>query len=702
MTPFEFLINLAETISVFMALTFMYGLALSVARGWPAALQGLFQGVVFGLFGMLTMLKAVELVPGFLFDAQVIIVAAAGITGGWIPAAIAGALVALCRLFLEGSGVLAGILTICLAGGMGYGLHVYHRRQGTPVGWRTLALLGMGTAALMLLKSTMLPGPALPAVTFGPVAVLVPAGTLLLGLMLLYQKRHDEVEAAQRESGERYHSVVAAMSEGMVLQDEKGVIITCNRSAEQIFGCPASQLIGHTSIAVGWSAIGENGSPIPVQHHPASVTLLTGEPQFNVMMGVYRPDQCLAWLLVNSYPVFSNDRTKPCAVVTTFADVTERKAAQESLQRERHLLRTLIDSTPDYIFVKDAQGRYVLSNEAHAQAAHVEADALAGLTAFDVFPPELAAQFHDDDLRVIRSGKALLNLERTTIDAAGHEKIVLTSKVPLRRDDGSVAGVVGISREITEHKLLEERNIELADERERVQALRHFIAAMAHDLRTPLTALNNNLYLLRRATNRERQQAHVEKMEAQILRMTHLLDELAEMERPDRDATPQLNPTDLNPLVYDVIRSLMSRAAARGQRLDFALDAGVPPVMADEQRLRQAIEDLVEISILSTPAEGVITVSTTSSNQWVYVQVEDTGTGIAPDELPHIFEPVFRADSSRSSETGGLGMGLAITNEIVEAHQGSLRVDSRPGQGSILTVALPAVDYIRVSEHLAG
>ncbi|HLV34284.1 MAG TPA: PAS domain-containing protein [Spirillospora sp.] len=702
MTPFDFLINLAETISVFMALTFTYGLALSVTRGRPAVFQSVFQGMVFGLFGMLTMLKAAEPVPGLLFEAGTIIAAAAGIMGGWIPAAIAGALVALCRLFLGGSGALAGVLTICLAGGLGYGLHVYHRRQGTPAGWRTLALLGMGTAALRLLIGTMLAGPALPAVTFGLTAVLMPAGTLLFGLMLLYQKRHDEVEAAQRASEERYRSLVAAMSEGMILQDEKGVITTCNRSAEQILGYPASHLIGHTSIAVGWSAIDVNGSPIPVQHHPSSVTLLTGEPQFNVMMGVYRPDQSLVWLLVNSHPLFSDDRLKPCAVVTTFTDVTEHKAAQESLQRERQLLRTVIDSTPDYIFVKDAQGRYILSNEAHAQAAHVEADALIGLTAFDVFPAELAAQFHDDDLRVIRSGQALLDLERTTIDAAGHEKTVLTSKVPLRHNDGSVAGVIGISREITDRRLLEERTAELADERERVQALRRFIASMVHDLRISLTALNNNFDLLRRTTNPERQPAHAAKLEAQIMRMAHLLDELAEMERSDRDATPPLNPTDLNPLVYDVIRLLMSRSTARGQRLDFALDAGVPPVMADEQQLRQAVEDLVESAILSTPAEGVITVSTTSSNQWVYVQVEGTGAEIAPDDLLHSFEPFYRANSSPSSKTAGWEMGLATTKEIIETHQGSIHIDSRPGQGSIFTVALPAVDYIRVLEHLAG
>src|SRR5690242_19983194 len=112
-------------------------------------------------------------------------------------------------------------------------------------------------------------------------------------------------------------------------------------------------------------------------------------------------------------------------------DVTEIRNAQNKLRQERDLQRTLIDSTPDYIFLKDADGRFILTNTAHAQAAgNINPNELIGKTAFDVFSPELASQFHEDDQRIIDSGEALINAERETVDAKGQRKFVLTTKIP--------------------------------------------------------------------------------------------------------------------------------------------------------------------------------------------------------------------------------------------------------------------------------
>lgn len=122
----------------------------------------------------------------------------------------------------------------------------------------------------------------------------------------------------------------------------------------------------------------------------------------------------------------------------------------------------MIDHLPDYIYVKDAQERFVISNLAHAQAAHVTPDALIGKHAFDLFAPELAAQYHADDYSVIQSGQSLLNVERTTVDSVGQPRHVLTSKVPLRDNEGNVIGLVGLSHDITERKRAEDVVLHLA------------------------------------------------------------------------------------------------------------------------------------------------------------------------------------------------------------------------------------------------
>ncbi len=134
----------------------------------------------------------------------------------------------------------------------------------------------------------------------------------------------------------------------------------------------------------------------------------------------------------------------------------ENEQVKAELARERDLLRALIDSSPDYIFIKDAEGRFVISNRAHAEAAQTsDADLLVGKTAFDTFPPDLAEQYDSDDRAVLQSGEPLLNLERQTVDANGNLRWVLTTKVPFTSRNGSMRGIVGISRDITDRKLAE-------------------------------------------------------------------------------------------------------------------------------------------------------------------------------------------------------------------------------------------------------
>ena len=140
-------------------------------------------------------------------------------------------------------------------------------------------------------------------------------------------------EAALQESEARYRSVVTALAEGIVLHHADGQITACNESAERILGITADQMMGRTSLDVRWRTIHENGSPFPGDTHPAMVTLRTGQPQFNVVMGVFKPDGSLTWISINSQPLFHVDETQPYAVVTSFADITLYKQAQHRLEQ---------------------------------------------------------------------------------------------------------------------------------------------------------------------------------------------------------------------------------------------------------------------------------------------------------------------------------------------------------------------------------
>ena len=138
-------------------------------------------------------------------------------------------------------------------------------------------------------------------------------------------------------------------------------------------------------------------------------------------------------------------------------DITARKQAEEALQEERNLLRTLIDNIPDRIYAMDMQGRKTLSNTADWKASGGKTmEDVIGRTDFDTYPPDLAEEFWRLDKVVLDSGQPVINYEEPGLDFDGNLVSILTTKIPLRDDEGNVIGLVGIGRDITERKQVEE------------------------------------------------------------------------------------------------------------------------------------------------------------------------------------------------------------------------------------------------------
>ncbi|MCT7961773.1 PAS domain S-box protein [Laspinema sp. D1] len=181
-------------------------------------------------------------------------------------------------------------------------------------------------------------------------------------------------EAALHESEERYRSVIAAMAEGVVLQEASGEIRTCNASAERILGLSEEQMTGKTSLDPGWRAIREDGSPFPGHQHPAMVTLGSGEPCANVIMGVYKPDGSLTWISINSQPLFHRGEDRPRAVVASFSDITDRFEAQQALRHSEARYRAILEDQTELIVRFLPDGMVTFVNEAFCRFFGVTRD----------------------------------------------------------------------------------------------------------------------------------------------------------------------------------------------------------------------------------------------------------------------------------------------------------------------------------------
>ncbi len=215
---------------------------------------------------------------------------------------------------------------------------------------------------------------------------------------------------------------------------------------------------------------------------------------------------------------------------------------------------------------------------------------------------------------------------------------------------------------------------------------RRFVADASHELRTPLTTVRGNIELLRHEPPLDRQeQADVlADTRDEVERLIRLVSQLLVLARADAGIPLHSQPLRIGPLLEDACRQVRLRAPQR------TIKCGPTPdvvVQGDRDALQQVFLILLDNALVHTPPGAAITVSTAVSDGRAAVSVRDTGPGIPPSDLPHIFERFYRGDTSRSGS--GAGLGLAIAKELVEAQNGTIAVESKIGQGSIFTVTIP-------------
>jgi len=220
------------------------------------------------------------------------------------------------------------------------------------------------------------------------------------------------------------------------------------------------------------------------------------------------------------------------------------------------------------------------------------------------------------------------------------------------------------------------------------RAQQRFVADASHELRSPLTAIRGNVDLLRRgaAADPPAQAEALSAIDAETARMTRLVTDLLTLAQADAGVPLAQEIVELDALLLDVYRQTRDQAPHLTVRLGHEDQA---PVSGDPDRLRQLLLNLADNAVKYTPAGGTVTLSLWHEDRWVRVAVRDTGIGIAPEELPHVFERFYRADKSRSRAAGGTGLGLAIAQWIAQAHGGRIEVESTLGAGSTFTVWLP-------------
>ena len=259
-----------------------------------------------------------------------------------------------------------------------------------------------------------------------------------------------------REQENRYHSVVTAMQEGVVLQYANGQVGACNASAQRILEVSAEQLIGLTAIAPNWRIIYEDGTPFPEAEMPSQVTLLTGQSCSNVIVGVYKPNGKLIWLAINTQPLWQENHNQPYAVVSTFTDITERKQIEDALALSEQRFRTIFNSAPVAFALTNQQGQLLQFNTTWLNLLGYTESEMYLKSIFDLCHPQ-EVKYFNSLIRDLNQGRIdHYQTEIRLLHQSGHILWGNLSAAALHNNHDETDAVINIIMDITERKQIEE------------------------------------------------------------------------------------------------------------------------------------------------------------------------------------------------------------------------------------------------------
>jgi signal transduction histidine kinase len=221
---------------------------------------------------------------------------------------------------------------------------------------------------------------------------------------------------------------------------------------------------------------------------------------------------------------------------------------------------------------------------------------------------------------------------------------------------------------------------------------RDLVAWAGHDLRTPLTGVRVLVEALADGIIDDPQTSrrYLDQARKQIDHLSVLIDDLFQVSQLDAGGIPlNLEPASLSDLISDTLENFSSLANRQGIHITGSAQPGIDPVCMDTQRIGRALNNLISNALSHTPKGGQVCVRAEMIEENVQVTVEDSGEGISPEDLPHIFDRFYRGEKSRNQATGGSGLGLAIAKGIVEAHKGTIKVESKPNEGAKFYFSLP-------------
>jgi len=470
------------------------------------------------------------------------------------------------------------------------------------------------------------------------------------------------------EDRERFRLIVEMTGHAIVVSDLKRTVVYANPAAHALFGAAPGDLTG---CSVDDLLPPESRGAVAQRHARATA----GEPQ-EYETEVLGAGGARRIVSVRNAPLREGGAIT--GSVASLRDITEERRAQDERAESDARYRRLVETAADAIFTVDAEGRFTSVNRTMEVLMEKPKEQFLGRHYREsLLPPTVAVA--DQLFQEMLEGKR--GRVELAYPMAGETRYGSVTTAPII-ENGVVTGAVGVMRDVTEERRLTEQLMRS----EKLAAIGQLVSGVAHELNNPLTGIMAFAQLLHAAgAETPEHRDAVETIHREAKRAARIVANLLLFAR---QRSPERTETDLNRVLRDTIE--LRRYVLRTMQVEVAteFDPALPRTWADASQLQQVALNLLtnaEHAVSKSGGRKRITVGTRRRGDLLEMYVADTGPGIAPEHAEQIFNPFF----TTKPEGEGTGLGLSISDGIVREHGGSIRVESRPGQGASFIVSLP-------------
>lgn len=487
---------------------------------------------------------------------------------------------------------------------------------------------------------------------------------------LLQSLQTAELQQALRQSEQRLQTIIKNAPMILFTLNPQGTITFISGYGLERIGRTAEEFVGRSILNLSREQIASD----------ARYVLETGTPYTSTI-------QLDKFFFETWYNPVTNKSGNITSINGLAIDVTDREQARDTLQESLNFYLTFFEDFPVPVWRAGENGNLNYLNQSWLNFTGQTLEDTLNNGWLDAIHPEDRANFRQKYVDAYQK-RIPFELEYRMKRYDSSYRDIANLGKPFYALDGSLAGYIGLIYDVTERKVVEAQMVQLNLERERVTMLQEFISTVSHDLKTPLSSIMLYANLLRQTNTPDQRFEYTRIVVEQSKILQGLLDNMLEMSRLDEEITTlTFQRVNISKVLSDTAQFYSLAAQSGGLAFIIDIDPTLPRILANESELRRSLTNLMDNAIKYTKS-GSVVVRGFHDDNYITVEISDTGIGISPQDLPHIFERFYRADSSRSM-TGGTGLGLTIVKKIIEAHGGKISAESNPGQGTTFRIQLP-------------